>query len=470
VPARILKVLLLVALALMIGSLRSSVAPSPPENLEIGEPAPTDDVGEIHAIEASPTGEVWAVGETLSKPTKGFVARWDGTEWKNEATLSIAGGDHSLHDIAIVSQTDMWVVGQYSAGPKTAKPLIAHWDGADWKVVTGIDTGPGNSGLRTITAVAPDDIWVGGWYNQEGRSPEARSIILHWDGKAWGSFPPPANAKRYIDDMSAVSTDDVWAVAGNSIIHWDGTSWSEAYTIGDRSKPWSAPNFMGVEALSEQDVWVVGYSLMVASCDYGSAHILHWDGHTWASVPYPPVGGYCAGPPGLVDIHALASNDIWAVGTALYRPMDMHWDGKTWSLTTCPDVGLSGGEGFGGLAGVTGAKGKIWIAGSRTIRREESSTSNGPAFLTQPFIMHPYRGVCPTPTPLPTPVPQPPTFVPPTMPEVPGPVRTDLPRPVQTAVAPDAVATTISVNRTATAFVSTQTRSVPPPGPTPPVP
>ncbi|HYO49412.1 MAG TPA: hypothetical protein VEW94_06135, partial [Chloroflexia bacterium] len=234
--ARLLKVFLLAALALIIGSLRSSIAPSTPENLEIGEPAPGDDIGRIHAIEASATGEVWVVGETLSTPTKGLVAQWDGKEWKNKVFLSVAEGDHSLRDIAILSPNDMWAVGEYGVDAKPSRTLVAHSDGAEWKVVTGLETSPGSSGLRAIAAVAPDDIWVGGWSYQEDRSPAAQSLILHWNGETWSNIPIQGGPQYYIDDMSALSANDVWAVAANAILHWNGKSWSESPRAGDYSK------------------------------------------------------------------------------------------------------------------------------------------------------------------------------------------------------------------------------------------
>lgn len=472
--ARLLKVLLLAALALMIGSLRSSIGPSTPENLEIGEPAPGDDMGRIHAIEAAATGEVWVVGETLSTPTKGLVAQWDGTEWKNKVFLSVAEGDHSLHDIAILSPNDMWAVGESDVDSKTSRALIAHSDGTEWKVVTGAETGPGGSGLRAIAAVAPDDIWVAGWSYQEGRSPKKQVLMLHWNGKNWRSVPAPTNAVGDINDIDAVSAQNLWVVARDSIFHWDGESWSESHNVDDHYKSIMTYNLMGVEALSEQDVWVVGYSIYSGGCDHGTVHILHWDGYAWSSVPTPAVGFACVGSPRLVDIHALAPDDIWAVGDGLNRPMAMHWDGRAWSLNACPDVGLADWQSSTGLVGVTGAKGKIWVAGSRIIMRSGLPTSSGVAFPMQPFIMHPYRGACPTPTPWPTPIPEPTRFVPPTLPEVPGPVRTDIPRPVQTGEVPwevpGAVETVMSANRTPTMPESTRTRPIPLPSPTAPVP
>lgn len=470
--ARLLKVLLLAALVLMIGSLRSSIAPSTPENLEISEPAPSDDVGQIHAIEASATGEIWVVGETRSKPTKGLIARRYGTEWKKEASLSIAGGDHRLYDITILSPNDIWAVGEYVIDPKTARALVVHWDGAEWKVVTGIDTGPGNNGLHAITAVAPDDIWVGGWSFQEGRSPGGQSLILHWNGETWSNTPLLGGTHHTINDLSAVSADDVWAVTLNVIFHWDGQIWSEAHRAVDPGGIFGKPNLVGVEAISEQDVWVVGSSYWAGGCDHGEAHILHWDGYTWSSVPIPAIDFECIGPPSLADIHALAPDDIWAVGAGLNRPMAMHWDGTTWSLNACPEVGLAGRESRGGLVGVTGAEGKIWIAGESVVRSENLSPPSGKVLVKQPFIMRPYQGVCPTPTPPPTPIPQPQIFVPPVLPEMPDPVRTDIAQPVPTISVPDAIETNMAVIRTATAVAvdATQTRSTPLPSPTSPLP
>ena len=60
--------------------------------------------------------------------------------------------------------------------------------------------------------------------------------------------------------VSAVATDDVWAVGlrglGTLAIHWDGTAW----TIVPTPTPEGIADLAAVVALATDDVWAVGGS------------------------------------------------------------------------------------------------------------------------------------------------------------------------------------------------------------------
>jgi hypothetical protein len=87
--------------------------------------------------------------------------------------------------------------------------------------------------------------------------------------------PEPANDQIYLNEVEAISANDVWAVgyyqslAGENlplIIHWDGTQWIEVATPDTGT----SPNFLNaVAAVSSTDVWAVGYS-------YQGPVILHY--------------------------------------------------------------------------------------------------------------------------------------------------------------------------------------------------
>jgi hypothetical protein len=106
----------------------------------------------------------------------------------------------------------VWAVGkQTQAGTQnTAVPLVEHWDGAAWTVMSGLPD-VGNAELDTVFASGPKDVWapvVEPW--------PSSSEFMHWDGTSWTLVPGPAPADfgmvySYVR-MSGTGPADVWAI------------------------------------------------------------------------------------------------------------------------------------------------------------------------------------------------------------------------------------------------------------------
>jgi hypothetical protein len=102
-----------------------------------------------------------------------------------------------------------------------------------------------------------------------------------------------------------------------------------------------------VDALASDDIWAVGSA--VGYGDGGATSVplaAHWDGSTWSDVEVPRVASRHHE---LNDLVAISSDDIWAVGdyrnTAdLFRGVTYHWDGQAWSHVDSPieHMGTSG--------------------------------------------------------------------------------------------------------------------------------
>src|SRR6185437_12870093 len=125
-----------------------------------------------------------------------------------------------------------------------------HWDGLEWTIVDGADTGPGNSLLVSVSGTSSMDVWAVGRFaatNDPKTGPEA-PLVEHWDGTRWTIVPSPlpeSHQRRAgigLTGVVAVGADDVWAVGSSWILtttesgdlastqetlveHWDGHSW-----------------------------------------------------------------------------------------------------------------------------------------------------------------------------------------------------------------------------------------------------
>jgi hypothetical protein len=231
-------------------------------------------------------------------------------QW-NVVSSPNTGTSPQLNGVAAISAKNIWAVGG-DYGNNT--PLIEHWTGKKWRIVSS----PGTGILNGVAAVSAKDIWA------VGNVTSYHTFIQHWDGTSWSIVPSPNT--EALEGVAAVSATDVWAV-GNKILHWDGTQWSYVPSP-------SITMLYGITAISATDVWAVGYEL-----NNGERNSLtvHWDGTQWSIVPSPnPPNEYCVT---LQGTTAIATNDVWAVGwynddcnVPPTTSFAEHWDGTQWSI------------------------------------------------------------------------------------------------------------------------------------------
>src|SRR5215204_5333170 len=174
-----------------------------------------------------------------------------------------------------------------------------------------------NGSACAVVAVAANDVWAVGYYQTGGRF---RTLILHWNGTAWSVVPSPnlGNNNNYLLGVAAVAANDVWAVgyyntasiyADTLLAHWDGTAW----TVSPGPSPGTEANtLVGVTALASNNVWAVGTANDEEAPE--ETLIVHWDGSTWSRVSSPNIGGASNT---LSGVAGAAANDVWAVGQYL---------------------------------------------------------------------------------------------------------------------------------------------------------
>jgi len=272
-----------------------------------------------------------------------------------------------LSGVAAISDSDVWGIGFFQDARATDHTLAEHWDGASWSVVSSPDAGQASQ-LIAAAAVATDDVWAVG-VEETKIDAQQRSLTEHWDGSSWtvvpSPNPPTAGSFTELTAVTAVATDDVWAagwfenVARNTtdplFEHWDGTSW----TIVPGGATTAQFAFLwGISAASADDIWAVGTDQSTATY---RTFVEHWDGSRWTVVNTPNAGGSNE----LKAVTALAADDAWLVGSSntegTAKTLTEHWDGTSWSIVTSPNQGT----GQNHLYGATSLRGDdVWAVGS----------------------------------------------------------------------------------------------------------
>ena len=185
---------------------------------EIAVPAAAE-YGDLEAVAAASATDVWAVGYWGQGIAHPLIAHWNGTAWQIMTTPTYSGAAQ-LHAVAVVAANDVWAVGEQAAGAA----LILHWNGTQWTDVPN----PGPRELYAVAASGPNDVWAAG-YNPYG----GPAHLLHWNGTIWSTVDVEALSEVWMRSLAVHNAADIWAfgaVGGSTAVptvaHWDGSTWT----------------------------------------------------------------------------------------------------------------------------------------------------------------------------------------------------------------------------------------------------
>jgi hypothetical protein len=254
------------------------------------------------------------------------------------------GSSDGFRDVAIISDTSVWAVGQIfvdTVGSTPALYSVAHWNGNQWLLSGAIQVE-----LWAIFAFSDTDIWVGS------------SAPYHWDGKAWQAFPSiQGHFNGYIKKIWGMNSSSIYIVGTNgAMAHYDGAGWQqlESGTTLDIQDIWGGINSLtgNLEILAvaadpdfsyDREILKISGTTVTTLSDSGIQYPLNgvwfspgtvycvagdgfyqknnpYDNAAWTSdqLPYPYY---------LYAIRGIAFNDMVAVGD--FGEI-LHFDGVEW--------------------------------------------------------------------------------------------------------------------------------------------
>jgi hypothetical protein len=146
-------------------------------------------------------------------------------------------------------------------------------------------------------------------------------LLLHYDGTRWASVTPPKLASAAgLRGITALSERDIWAVGWLSnpaaqasvplVLHFDGTVWRQ---VEFPAVPGSSASLNKVAATGPAGVYAVGggqsAGTLVMESPGGSPVVARWDGHARMLLPLSGIPAEAE----LRDV-AVAGSDVWVVG------------------------------------------------------------------------------------------------------------------------------------------------------------
>jgi hypothetical protein len=321
-------------------------------------PSPNPGHGVFNAlfssVSATSATDAWAVGfdDYPDAVGKTLAEHWNGNGWEVVHTPNRGDFENELLGVAAIAPDDVWAVGETTDPDRGVTGTLAmHFDGSSWQIVrtpnVSIEFGHSNT-LTSITAIASDDIWAAGWAITRGGN-GIKMIFEHWDGTAWRMepSPSPAGTFQFAVGIDAVSSDDIWAVGYDETrsplrtltAHWNGRSWRivPSPNLGDGSPPDN--KLASVVAVGHSDVWAVGWEDGIDGTNRQRTLTEHWNGRAWKIIasPSPAAGGS-----ELLGVTALSRTDVWAVGESRHNngvqdSLTMQWNGSTWTTVPSPN-------------------------------------------------------------------------------------------------------------------------------------
>jgi hypothetical protein len=161
--------------------------------------------GTVHGISDDAGNDVRAVGEPGSGGAE--IDHFDGTTWSRTVSPSPRQGFKSFFGVMPLSPSDVWAVGIGKRENRCCpSPLIGHWNGTSWSVVSSPDLDPNATLSRgSIAAASANDIWAAGF------------ALENWNGMSWSIVTTPSGVGG-MGGVSALSDGTVVFVSGNAIL------------------------------------------------------------------------------------------------------------------------------------------------------------------------------------------------------------------------------------------------------------
>ena len=179
-------------------------------------PEPGTSWNTVSDIVALSSTDVWiagSYGDSGSYTTQALFEHWDGVKWTVVPGANAGWYSSNLLRIVANSGSDLWAVGYgFPTASSNMQTLTEHWNGSTWSLVSSPNPGGWPVSLNDVVAVSPYDVWAVGDMSQD--APIYRlPVVLHWDGRAWNVVStPPTNTYSILRGVTAVAPENVFAV------------------------------------------------------------------------------------------------------------------------------------------------------------------------------------------------------------------------------------------------------------------
>ena len=270
----------------------------------------------VNAVSAFSPGEVW-IGIDNGAGS-GAVYRWDGKNWE----VKTPGTAFSVRDIATVTDSEIWVVGNSGN--------VWRYNGLAWTQ----HSGSGRWGTANITAVSAansSNVWIAG----------ASGNVWHYNGSTWTDHSSGGWSSVAINSISALSNQAWLAGDGGVVYRYNGSTWT------GHSGGWGSANLNEISFASTSNVWLAG----------AAGVVYRYNGTTWAQED----GSGFWDTANVANVSAFDTDHVFiSAGTELWSYNGVTWSEfpnvDSWGINSILDIS----DRFSTELFVVGASGSAW--------------------------------------------------------------------------------------------------------------
>lgn len=202
-------------------------------------------------------------------------------------------------------------------------------------VWSALGTGTNNQ-VKTITAIDPSNVYVGGWFSTAGGI--VVNNIAKWDGSSWSALVSGLN--NTVEELYALDASNIYAggtftqsgngVWGYRVIKWSGTAWT---TLGLNNNRGVNNGVYGVYALNSANLYFTGQFRFVGDGLSVSAERVAKTNETggWTALGAGLTGGLGYAIWAIDASNVYVGGDFTSAGGVANTANIAKWNGSTWS-------------------------------------------------------------------------------------------------------------------------------------------
>ena len=233
-------------------------------------------------------GQAWAVGGHVVGPVSSpFIQRWNGTSWAEQKAQVPPGpiGISSFYAVKAFSASDVWAVGSWMGDD----PLVDHWDGHRWSLVTVPSFGGSENILTGIDGTSSSNLWLVGQRKYAG---QMLGVVVHGGTQGFQIVTPPDVA--VLHDVAMYNGQPLvegWRIASDGfaapvIALGSGGGWQQEQVPAE---PGRNVFLTGISVGTGGAAWAVGWS---DNSPNGDTPVTYQGGAGgWTAVTVPDQGG-----------------------------------------------------------------------------------------------------------------------------------------------------------------------------------
>ncbi len=244
---------------------------------------------DIKTLLTDASGNVYAAGDFVNSYGYQYIAKWNGSNWSAVGGNYIAIFNSSIKSLITDAGGKLYAAGRFSNGSSSweGSKFVAKWDGSNWKEVGGANVSTFNNAINKITIDAIGNLYAAGLFTDSLNWYDGKQYVAKFNGSIWSKLGGGTNFSSFNGEIKSLVTDaigNVYAAGlftnGNGkryIAKWNGNVWSEVGGMNTSTFD-STINYITIDASG--NLFAAGYFRN----GMGKQYVAKWNGSAWSEV------------------------------------------------------------------------------------------------------------------------------------------------------------------------------------------